>query len=54
MKDCSKTITGKHQFELPATHENPTKDILGRYLDFPICIFCGMIDNRRETDGSKV
>lgn len=44
MKNCPRTTTGEHEFK-----EAPdAKDLLGLYLEKPICRFCGMINTQKE------
>lgn len=51
-RECSETLTGLHEWKLPKAEDKPQQDIFGNYIEYPICIFCGLIDNREEDDTS--
>lgn len=49
MKKCPKTLNGVHDFvDNSKEYNDPIRDIRGNYINYPICRFCGTIDNTKK------
>jgi hypothetical protein len=52
---CPKSLTQEHEWKDNLQETNhPLKDLHGNTINYPICIFCGIIDTRKEKDDSSL
>jgi hypothetical protein len=47
-RECPKTLTGLHEWQEEVEYNNPVRDVFNNDIEYPVCKFCGLIDNSDE------